>query len=145
MKDPLSESVRWWRQAEADLKTAEALFEDDAFSACAFHAQQAAEKALKALLYLRGLRPFGHSLVALLARAAEEGYPESAESISDAASRLDKHYISARYPDAFQDQIPADYYTVELAEEALAWSRLLMQYSGANLSYLRNADDATQP
>jgi HEPN domain-containing protein len=71
-------------------------------------------------------------LVALLARAAEEGYPEPTELMSEAAAELDKHYISSRYPDAFEDQIPADYYTLELAEEALTWSRLLMQYNGAN-------------
>jgi HEPN domain-containing protein len=97
------------------------------------------------MLYVRGLRPFGHSLTALLARAVQEGFPPPAPDIEDAAAGLDKHYISARYPDAFEDQIPAEYYTYELAEEALAWAKLLLQYSGVNLPYLKNEDAATTP
>ena len=50
MTDAVAESVRWWRQAETDFKTAGLLFDDGAFSACAFQAQPAAEKALKVLL-----------------------------------------------------------------------------------------------
>ncbi len=140
MKDPASESLRWWRQAESDLKTAEVLFDEGAFDACAFHAQQAAEKAVKALLYLRGLRPFGHSVTAL-----QEGFPTPEPEVENAAVGLDKHYISARYPDAFEDKIPAEFYSYELAKEALTWTRLLLHYSGANLPYLKSDSNAARP
>jgi HEPN domain-containing protein len=145
MKDPVAESERWWRQAQSDLQTAGVLMAEGEFSACAFHAQQASEKALKAILYVRGLRPFGHSLTALLARAAQEGFPSPTTDIEEAAIGLDKHYISARYPDAFEDQIPAEYYTYDLAEEALTWAKVLLQYSGAGLPYLKNDSDASAP
>ena len=145
MKDPQSESLRWWRQAQSDLQTAEVLMAGREFSACAFHAQQASEKAIKAMLYVRGLRPFGHSLTALLARAEQEGFPSPIAEVEDAAAGLDKHYISARYPDAFEDQIPAEYYTHELAEEALAWATGLLQYSGASLPYLTSDSSDSTP
>jgi len=145
MKDPVVESARWWRQAQSDLQTAEVLMAEGEFSACAFHAQQSSEKAIKAMLYVRGLRPFGHSLTALLARAEQEGFPSPTAEIEDAAVGLDKHYISARYPDAFQDQIPAEVYTYELAEEALTWARLLLEYSGTSLPYLKSDSGDSRP
>jgi HEPN domain-containing protein len=145
MRDPITESERWWRQAQSDFQTAEVLMAEGEFSACAFHAQQASEKAMKAVLYVRGLRPFGHSLTALLARAEQEGFPSPTTEIEEAAAGLDKHYISARYPDAFEEQIPAEYYTHELAEEALAWATLLLQYSGASLPYLKNDSGDNAP
>lgn len=131
---PREEAERWWRQAEADLKTARLLFEDKEFGPCAFFCQQAAEKALKALLYLKGIKIFGHSLVGLLGRVTDQGFPEPVESVKEAADRLDKHYISSRYPDAFESQIPAEQYTAKMAEEALQWAQLLLQYSGENLA-----------
>jgi HEPN domain-containing protein len=131
---PREEADRWWQQAQADLKTAHVLFENDEFGPCAFFCQQAAEKALKALLYLRGTKVFGHSLVALLARIANEGYPDAGEAVKEAATSLDEHYINPRYPDAFEQRIPAEHYTADIAEEALRWAELLMQYSGEKLA-----------
>jgi len=71
--------------------------------------------------------------VDLLARIAGEGFPEADEAEREAATGLDKHYISARYPDAFESQIPAEQYTLAMAEEALEWAKLLLRYSGDNL------------
>jgi HEPN domain-containing protein len=95
MKDPQSKSLRWWRQAQSDLQTAEILLAEGEFSACAFHAQQASEKALKAMLYVRGLRPFGHSSTARLAHAGQEGFPSPTGEIEDAATGLDTLHFSA--------------------------------------------------
>ncbi|HWB71115.1 MAG TPA: HEPN domain-containing protein [Egibacteraceae bacterium] len=65
MRDPRREGLRWLRQAEADLEAARLLRERLAALAC-FHAQQAAEKALKAVLYAAGERVvLRHSLGAL--------------------------------------------------------------------------------
>ena len=73
---------------------------DDAdYEWSAFAAQQAVEKALKALILTRGGEPWGHSLTALV-----EALPADIEKpleVIEAASRLDKHYIPARYPSGF--------------------------------------------
>ncbi|MGQ9595911.1 MAG: HEPN domain-containing protein [Thermoproteota archaeon] len=46
---------RWLRQAERDLKAAGDSFVSGNYKWACFQAQQAAEKALKAVLFLRGL------------------------------------------------------------------------------------------
>lgn len=123
-----SEAERWLKQAEDDYATADLLFKQGRYSACTFHCHQAAEKALKALLYAAGDRPWGHVLSALLERIASEGIAAPDAEVTKAVGELDKHYISARYPDAFEAVIPADYYTVEMAEEAVEWAQVIIQF-----------------
>lgn len=57
---------RWLKQAGDDMTTAEILYESERFGPAAFFCQQAAEKALKAVLYSAGERPWGHSIPSLL-------------------------------------------------------------------------------
>ena len=116
--DPKQEADRWLRQAENDLAAGETL-RDNGFAAHAcFQAQQAAEKALKALHYLGGeRRVLGHSAVELLAGLVEK-YPEL-RSMNEAASRLDLYYITARYPNALPGSAPFEVFRREQAEEAV--------------------------
>lgn len=62
----LQEAVRWMRAARDDMKTAEVLAQAQQYAHSCFHAQQAAEKACKALLYYRDVDPWGHSVAKLL-------------------------------------------------------------------------------
>ncbi|MBI3764414.1 MAG: HEPN domain-containing protein [Chloroflexi bacterium] len=142
---PREEAQRWRRQAEADLRTANKMFTNSEFGACSFYSQQAAEKSLKALLYAKGIRMFGHSLAGLLGRLTDEGFSEPDNSSREAAKALDEHYISARYPDAFESKIPDDEYTAEMAREALQWAQALMRYSGENLASLKNESEEEKP
>ncbi|MEA3339003.1 MAG: HEPN domain-containing protein [Chloroflexota bacterium] len=119
---------RWLRQAEDDRDTAEILLNQKRYSACAFHCQQTAEKALKALLYAADARPWGHVLSALLEQALNQGIAEPITEVTQAVDELDKHYISARYPDAFETLIPAEFYTVGMAEEAVEWAETVLQF-----------------
>jgi HEPN domain-containing protein len=52
------EAKRWLIQANEDLETADILLSSERFGPCAFYCQQAAEKALKAVLYDVGERPW---------------------------------------------------------------------------------------
>lgn len=53
----MREEARWWLSTgEGDLAAARVLYDAGHFNLCAFHAQQAAEKALKAVLAARGKR-----------------------------------------------------------------------------------------
>jgi HEPN domain-containing protein len=88
----------WLRWASADLQVAE--LTDDARIApqiAAFHAQQAAEKALKALLVRQQIDfPRTHSVGVLLALLDGAGI-NGVQDLIDATS-LTRYAVSARYP-----------------------------------------------
>ncbi|HEX5759764.1 MAG TPA: HEPN domain-containing protein [Thermoanaerobaculia bacterium] len=94
----------WWAQAQRDLDHAEHAHADGDFEWAAFASHQAAEKGLKALILAASGEPWGHSLALLV-----EALPASAaigQEVSEAAHRLDKHYIPARYPNGLAADIP---------------------------------------
>lgn len=96
MHEPLREAARWLRQAEVDLGAARRLADDFSALAC-FHSQQAAEKALKAMLYAAGERPvLGHALADLGSRvtAHDPGYG----ALRSEVAKLDRFYVPTRYP-----------------------------------------------
>jgi HEPN domain-containing protein len=68
----------WMKKAHKDLKAARILQQEGLYEEVAFHAQQAAEKALKALLIANGVRPpKTHSIEQLLSllHPYEDTYP----------------------------------------------------------------------
>jgi HEPN domain-containing protein len=54
MGENLKESLRWFKQAEKDLKAAKNSLQSADYEWACFQAQQAAEKALKSILYAKG-------------------------------------------------------------------------------------------
>jgi len=91
------EARRWLEDAEEDLRVAEDLLRLGHYAASCFHAQQAAEKAMKAVLYAHAVEARGHSIQELLARAAEV-VSVDVGSLEEAARLLDRHYGPPRYP-----------------------------------------------
>ena len=96
----------WWEQGRRDLRHAGNALEDGDYEWAAFAAQQAAEKALKALIMSLGGDPWGHSILRL-AEALPEHY-KSPPGVMEAAKRLDKHYIPAPYPNGFAEGYPGE-------------------------------------
>jgi len=90
----MEEWRRWFSEAEWDLETAEVLHGARRFNAAAFYAHQAAEKAVKALLYAMHQAPWGHSVRELLSRLGHV----VAEELMTCARELDRHYIPSRSP-----------------------------------------------
>lgn len=88
--------AEWWAKAEIDRRAAEVLAATDIpAEAAAFHAQQWAEKALKAVLVARGEDPpRTHDLPVLLERA---GGAED-DALTSAAHRLLPYAVLTRYP-----------------------------------------------
>lgn len=79
-----------------------------------FLAQQASEKALKALLYSKGKRKIiSHSTLALVKQCSK--MEKSFEELTKCAKRLDSTYLPSRYPDS----IPAEYYEEEDSKELI--------------------------
>lgn len=93
----------WWRRAEDDLRIARAILDepDPVAHGAAFHAQQAAEKALKTLLIDEGRKPpRTHNLNQLLnlLRDEEVGVDIEADRHRRAAASLTDHAVRSRYP-----------------------------------------------
>jgi HEPN domain-containing protein len=108
----------WWDQATRDLAHARHALDSADFEWAAFAAQQSAEKAVKALALAEGGEPWGHLVTSLV----ESLPPTKAATpdVLDAARRLDKHDIPARYPNGFADGYPGKLYTRGEAEQAIA-------------------------
>lgn len=70
--DSHSQGRRWLAQAENDLAFAELAAREGFFAQACFNSQQAAEKALKAVLYAREAEPvFGSSVADLITECAK--------------------------------------------------------------------------
>lgn len=124
-------SADWLRQANADLEHAVLSAREGDYEWSCFAAQQAAEKALKAVhLYYHG-DPWGHSLLALLQNLPSDISVDAL--LLDAAKALDKDYMQARYPNGFALGAPMDYFTERDALEAIAHAKSILEFSQAQI------------
>lgn len=122
---PDAEARGWLRFAEDDLKAARAVRREKLYHVACFHAQQAAEKALKSYLVGSGAPIYrDHHLTALLVRCVKAHLRGS--GLDRACKILDQYYLSTRYPDAFtgslEEGLPEDRHASEairLAESVL--------------------------
>jgi HEPN domain-containing protein len=123
--DLLASAIRWFRQAEEDLKAAENLRRLGTHYAACFFAQQAAEKALKAALLASGQLPDRTHAVLALARELEQASPVFA-GIAAKVGFLDQYYVPTRYPDALPGGVPADLYGEADSQRAIAGASLAL-------------------
>lgn len=91
-----------------------------------FLAEQAAQMAMKALLHGLGRGPWGHDLVELGKGLAEGLGSPLDRGLADALRRLSKLYIPTRYVDALPPGDPADKFTGDDADEAIADATLVL-------------------
>ncbi|MCS6953684.1 MAG: HEPN domain-containing protein [Bryobacterales bacterium] len=134
MKDSARQAARWLRQARYDLEQAQRLLEQQVYAYSAFLAEQAAQKALKAFLISRGRRSVMIHSVAELAREAAR-FDVEFSALIDRGRRLDRHYLTSRYPDALPDPvIPAEAYAREDAEEAVEAARAIVGLAAGRVS-----------
>jgi HEPN domain-containing protein len=123
----------WFRQAEADLGHARNALEDGDYEWSCFAAQQAAEKALKAVFQRHGADAWGHTLSSLIGNmpgAVEQPSPQ----LVDFARMLDKHYIPTRYPNGFASGAPTDFYTALEAQNAISYAEAIIEYCRHQIS-----------
>lgn len=129
MKRPhREESLRWLTQAQDEFQDADDLRKRGRFYLALFHFQQAAEKAIKAYLYLKvkSIEVFyTHSIDDLLEMALEitSDFREVAR-----AKKLDRYYIPTRYPNGLPGNIPSRYFDdPKEAEEAMELSKKVIE------------------
>jgi HEPN domain-containing protein len=117
----------WFRQAEADLRHARNSLEDGDFEWSCFAAQQAAEKALKAVFQKLGMDAWGHTVTALIGNLPDSTV-QPPEILVNYARMLDKHYIPTRYPNGFASGAPTDFYTEEEARNAIRNAEAILEF-----------------
>lgn len=118
------EVLNWFKQAEADLRSARNSRAAGDYYMSVFASQQAAEKSLKALsLFKLKEYPRGHSIIYLAQRL------EVPESMISGIRDLNPEYLSTRYPDMAAG-VPAELYDDKIAErhfttaqEVIEWVR----------------------
>ncbi len=115
-------SIDWLRRAKSNLirarqpKPEEVFWED-----LCFDAQQAVEKALKALLLFRNIQfRFVHDIAELLTNLDQNGIriPENIRS----AAELTNYAVTARYPSPMEPVSEDEYKdALEIAESVMSW------------------------
>lgn len=116
---PEREFGRWLDQSLKDLDDARFCAQGGRYHLACFLCQQAAEKALKAFLYLKGHQVvWGHSVAELISDAAADD--SRFEGLREKGARLDRYYIPTRYPNGLPGGIPSESFSPRDAEEALS-------------------------
>lgn len=123
----MTEEQRWLRQAEKDLESAHDSSTAGHYEWACFQSQQAAEKALKAFLYSKGLRAIlSHSIRDLVLDCAR--YEEDFRDLTSQGKVLDTYYIATRYPNGLVgNEIPAQYYSEEDASRCISYAGLILK------------------
>jgi HEPN domain-containing protein len=131
----MERSADWIAQARADVAHARNDLAAAFYDWACFSSQQAAEKAVKAVLMRLGAEPWGHAVADLLAEVAAT-VPVGHELL-DAALELDKTYIAARYTDAHPSGAPTNRYTQREAERMVGYGEAIVRFCESHLSTAR--------
>jgi len=138
MKRPhKEESFRWFTQAADEFQDADDLRIRKRFYLALFHFQQAAEKALKAYLYVTVKSVevmYTHSINDLMKMAVE--VDADFEKVA-AAKKLDRYYIPTRYPNGLPGGVPSRYFDdPEEAKGAMQLAKNLIELVRKKLEIL---------
>ncbi len=128
------EAERWLATAADDLQVARVVAAGGHHAHACFHAQQAAEKAVKALWRLAGREPWGHSVQKLLMDLPQAGGPQCPAPLLQAAAALDRLYIPTRYPNGLPDLTPAQSFFEADSIAAFAKAGQILDYVSAILN-----------
>jgi HEPN domain-containing protein len=133
MKEAKKESSRWYLQAKDDFKFVQWVLKEGVFfdKGC-FLAQQAGEKVIKACLYAIGKRRvIGHSLFEMIVELI--GIEKEFKKITEPAKRLDRFYITTRYPNGLPGGSPFQVYSLSDLETAFEDLSAIFKFSEAFL------------
>lgn len=128
----MQRSSDWLAAAREDLEHARHAEEGGFFQWACFSAQQAGEKAVKAVFQAMGAEAWGHSVSDLLEELAERR--SVPDELVDKSIELDKAYIPTRYPDAHQAGTPGERYTRREAARLRAYAEEIVEFSESLVS-----------
>jgi HEPN domain-containing protein len=116
----------WLNQAIRDIEQAEDSRQADRHEWACFAAQQAAEKAVKALHLSLGQEGWGHVVARLLAELPDAiNLPNE---MIDKGRVLDNFYIPTRYANGHPEGSPFEHYGPIQSEEAIRYAREIIKF-----------------
>lgn len=122
----------WLAQAVRDLEQAEHSRQASRHEWACFAAQQAAEKAVKALHLTHAQEAHGHVVAKLLRDLPRLAAP--AADLIEKARVLDSFYIPTRYPNGHPAGAPFEHYGPLQSEEAIRYAREILEFVRAQMA-----------
>ncbi len=123
----------WLKIAHDDLKAGESTLRDSIFNIACFHAQQAAEKALKGFLVDNNVsHPKTHNLVDL--NALCDKIDSEFSGLTAKLVELNQFYAPTRYPDAAMGMVPEGMPNKDLTREALDYARDVVDFCSERIT-----------
>jgi HEPN domain-containing protein len=113
------EAQRWLDTAANELGAARTLAGSGYHAQACFFSQQCAEKAVKAMWYLIGAEPWGHSVQALIEELPQKEQIDDVGAVMGKAAVLDRYYIPTRYPNGLPDLTPEKTYSAADSKQAI--------------------------
>jgi len=133
----MREAILQLTTAEDDNDSAVILKENGKFAHSCFHAQQAGEKALKAVWYFADADPWGHSIKKLIEdlNSVDLKLYQRIESYTRMGMVLDRFYIPTRYPNGLPDITPDVAFNDEDADTCITYSKKIIDEVRLILNY----------
>ncbi|MEJ2670630.1 MAG: HEPN domain-containing protein [Deltaproteobacteria bacterium] len=122
----------WFNQAIRDLEQARDSRAAGRHEWACFAAQQAAEKAVKALHLRLGQEAWGHVIARLLQELPATVTPPN--DLIEKARVLDNFYIPARYPNSHPQGAPFEHYGPLQSETALNYAREIIDFARTQMA-----------
>lgn len=120
----------WLSQALRDLEQAQASLRDERHEWACFAAQQAAEKAVKALHLHLGQEAWGHTVANLLAELPLEVPAVLVEQ----GKVLDNHYVPTRYANGHPEGAPFEHYGPLQSQQAIDYAGEIVAFVRAEMA-----------
>ena len=128
----MQRSKDWMDEAEGDLEHARSDKDGGYHNWACFSAEQAAEKAVKAVFQKMGAEAWGHSVADLLKELSKRH--QVPEEFINRALELDKAYIPTRYPNAHPSGSPRNLYTKEESKRLIEHAEKIVRFCSSLLS-----------
>ena len=120
----------WFNQAKRDLEQAKSSRAEERHEWACFAAQQAAEKAVKALHLSLSQEAWGH-IVARLLKELPIAVPEA---LIDKAKVLDAFYIPTRYANGHPEGAPFEHYGSLQSADGIKYASEIIEFAGAQMA-----------
>lgn len=121
----------WFAQAERDLGQAHDSRAASRHEWACFAAQQAAEKALKALHLALGQEAWGHVVAQLLTELPDGLAPSG---MVEKAKVLDNFYVATRYANGHPAGAPFEHYGTIQSEQAIRYAGEIIEFARAEMA-----------